>query len=512
MHRLILALFLLATFALAPALAHAPTVPVVRAQDDQAQAIGVADGDAQDDSASSLQLAVTGSPLLPGAPVPIQVTVTLQAPAELRLRVVDFDGQTVAELYRGRRKAGDLQRAWSGVTTAGQSAPPGPYRVVATSTLDGRLERAETWVALADRAVYPEAPASITVAVDPGHGGDYDGAVAPDGTREADINLDIGLRLAHMLEGAGVHVVLTRAADRNVNEPPEDRTGDRLIDRDDELAARPDAANEARADLFISIHNNSAASPRVGGPSTLYFDERPFAARNARLAKIVQEEMLAGLAEAGADGWQPHDHGALIYPYYVLRGFDPPRLRRPTQMPGVLSEGLFLSNPQELALLQQPAVRGAMAAAYYRAVARYLSRRGPHLRYALVDGPAEAVEPGRPLTLGVEVRNQGSEAVRDWRLTGELERARPRYLGRVGRGTQLTEARVPRLAPGESALVELRFPAPAEPGAWVLLVDARTDSDKRASSLGIPPLQVRLETIAPAPAPSPSSSASLPAP
>ena len=142
----------------------------------------------------------------------------------------------------------------------------------------------------------------------------------------------------------------------------------------------------------------------------------------------------------------------------------------------------------------------------------YLARRGPHLGYALVDGPAEAVDPGRPLTLGIEDRNQGSEAVRDWRLTGELERARPRYLGRVGRGTRLADARVPRLAPGESALVELRFPAPPEAGDWVLLVDARTDANKRASNLGIPPLQVRFETNAPAPSALPSISASPPAP
>ncbi len=454
----------------------------------------------------SARLTVTGTPLLPDAVPPIQATVTLATPADLRVRAVDFDGRTVAELFRGRRPMGDLGLRWNGLDDNGARVPSGPYRLVAAATADGVTERADAWVTISDRAVYPEAPAFITIAVDPGHGGDYDGAVAADGTREADLNLDIALRLARMLEGAGVDVVLTRDADVNVNEPPQDRTGDRLIDGDDELAARPDAANEARADLFISIHNNTAASPRVGGPSTLYFDERPFAARNARLARIVQEEMVAGLAEAGADGWQPHDHGALIYPYYVLRGFDPPRLRRPTQMPGVLSEGLFLSNPQELALLQQPAVRGAMAAAYYRAVSRYLARRGPHLGYALVDGPAEAVEPGRPLTLGVEVRNQGSEAVRDWRLAGELERARPRYLGRVGRGTQFADARVPRLAPGESALVELRFPAPAEPGEWVLLVDARTGSDKRASDLGIPPLQVRFDTSAPVASASPSPS------
>ncbi len=56
-------------------------------------------------------------------------------------------------------------------------------------------------------AIYPVDPSVITVVVDPGHGGALDGAVAPDGTREADLNLDTGLRLARMLEGAGVATV-----------------------------------------------------------------------------------------------------------------------------------------------------------------------------------------------------------------------------------------------------------------------------------------------------------------
>ena len=97
------------------------------------------------------------------------------------------------------------------------------------------------------------------------------------------------------------------------------------------------------------------------------------------------------LADVVGGDWEPYDHGALIYPYYVLRGFDPPRLRRPTQMPGVLSEGLFLSNEHELELLKRPRVRAAMAVAYYDAVARYLARRGAHVGYELVAGPVEAV-------------------------------------------------------------------------------------------------------------------------
>jgi N-acetylmuramoyl-L-alanine amidase len=267
--------------------------------------------------------------------------------------------------------------------------------------------RASAWLTVADRAVYPANPGIISVAVDPGHGGRLDGAVGRDGTREADLNLDIGLRLARMLEGAGVGVVLTRDSDRFVNTPEVDRTFDGVIDETDELAARPDLANAARADLFIAVHNNIAVNTSVGGPSTYFYDQRTFGDRSARLARIIQAHMVAAFEGLAAGDWRPHDHGTLIYPYYVLRGYDPPRLLRPTQMPGVLSEGLFLSNPRELRLLKQPRVRQAMANAYYEAIAEYLSRRGSHVGYALVSGPTE-VPAGSPLDIVIEVRNKGS--------------------------------------------------------------------------------------------------------
>ena len=215
----------------------------------------------------------------------------------MRLEVVDFDGRLVRELFVGARESGKLTRSWAGRGDDGERVPTGPYRIVATAAAEtgASSEQAEAWLSVADRAVYPPQPGFITVAVDPGHGGPLSGAVGADGTREADINLDIGLRLARMLEAAGVNVVITRSDDVFVNEPPMERTGDGLIDDDDELAARPDMANTARADLFISIHNNMAVNESVGGPSTYFFEERPFGARSARLARLVQAEMMAAL-------------------------------------------------------------------------------------------------------------------------------------------------------------------------------------------------------------------------
>jgi N-acetylmuramoyl-L-alanine amidase len=457
------------------------------------------------EAAPLLALSARGSPLVVGTGDRIDIAVTLRDRAGMRLRVVDFDGRTVRELSSGERKPGTHRASWHGRDAAGDRVVNGPYRIVAaaTSALDDSTERAEAWVTIADRAVYPRQPGFITVAVDPGHGGALSGAVGADGTREADINLDIGLRLARMLEGAGVNVALTRSTDAFVNDPPQERTGDGIIDDDDELAARPDVANRARADLFISIHNNMAVNEAVGGPSTYYFDERPFGGRSERLARVVQDEMVAALAGISAD-YQPYDHGVLIYPYYVLRDYDPPRLLRPTQMPGVLSEGMFLSNARELRYLKRPSVRARMAVAYYDAVATYLARRSTHVGYGLVAEPAGPIAAGETVTYRVEVRNHGNETLRDWRLGVRAHPAPEHYIGRLRGGTPVGDASLPRLEPGEAVTVDLAVAAPETGGAWVLVFDARTRGGDRAAEMGSPMLQVPLTTIG-APAAAPTS-------
>ena len=85
-------------------------------------------------------------------------------------------------------------------------------------------------------------------------------------------------------------------------------------------------------------------------------------------------------------------------------------------MPGVLSEGLFLSNERELRFLKRKVVRNAMAGAYYDAIARYLARRPVHVGYELVAAPSGPLAVGEAGTFAVEVRNQGTEPLRGWRL------------------------------------------------------------------------------------------------
>jgi hypothetical protein len=193
----------------------------------------------------------------------------------------------------------------------------------------------------------------------------------------------------------------------------------------------------------------------------------------------------------GGDGWRPYDHGVLSYPYYVLRDYDPPRLLRPTRTPGVLSEGLFLTHPRELRLLQQARVRQAMANAYYEAIAAYLGRRGSHVGYSLVEGPAYATA-GGTVTLEVEVRDQGTTTLRGWRLEAGAQPAGSEALARSRAGASLGGRNIPVLRPGERRRVRLRVTAPTEPGLWVLMVDALDRTGAPASRTGSPMLHVPL--------------------
>ncbi len=156
-------------------------------------------------------------------------------------------------------------------------------------------------------------------------------------------------------------------------------------------------------------------------------------------------------------------------------------------------------------MLQEPRVRQAMANAYYEAIAAYLARRGSQVGYDLVAAPS-TVDVGWTAELEVEVRNQGSTTLEDWRLAVGLLAAGDPAVGRGRPGTQVVERRFPTLAPGERRIVRIGVPAPAEPGEWVLVIDARGPSGHRASRAGSPVLQVPLTVVDPNATPSPIAS------
>jgi len=99
-----------------------------------------------------------------------------------------------------------------------------------------------------------------TIVVDPGHGGKDPGAIA-NGVQEKVVPLAVGQQLAAILQAEGARVIMTRSSD--VNPAPNGNL-------DDDLQARVNAAQQAHANAFVSIHGNEASDPNVSGVMTFY--------------------------------------------------------------------------------------------------------------------------------------------------------------------------------------------------------------------------------------------------
>jgi len=232
-------------------------------------------------------------------------------------------------------------------------------------------------------------PLPPLVAIDAGHGGRDLGAVRvhSDGSlafTESDVNLAIALRVGDALTGLGYRVLLTRDGDYGLNPEELDVNGDGNIDSLDDLQTRIDMVNEAGADILVSIHQNSFVwpngrrAPDVGGTVTFYNAYRDYSDENQRLAQLIQQELVTAITDLGHDlqdrGVQV-DHQLDSDPeggrFLILLGPQTHRIARPSEMPGVLSETLFLTHDRESELLQDPDALDAIAEAYARAIHQF---------------------------------------------------------------------------------------------------------------------------------------------
>jgi N-acetylmuramoyl-L-alanine amidase len=214
------------------------------------------------------------------------------------------------------------------------------------------------------------------IVVDAGHGGHDTGTIGPDGLMEKDLVLDVALRLGRLLEThLGADVIYTRDDDTFI--PLETRTA---------------IANEHQADLFISIHANSSSDPTARGIETYYLnftsnpDALEVAARenavsqksifelqdlvkkitlkdkideSRELATDVQQSLYGGLATQHST---LRDRGVKKAPFVVLIG---------ANMPSVLAEISFVSNPTDEAKLETPDYREKIAESLYKGIAKY---------------------------------------------------------------------------------------------------------------------------------------------
>lgn len=188
----------------------------------------------------------------------------------------------------------------------------------------------------------PQPAKTYTIVVDPGHGGYDSGAVGPAGIKEKDVTLAIGLKVGAILAKNNVNVIYTRTSD-NVSWP---------ADVNKDLQARCDIANNANADLFISIHMNSYDDASVNGTETYYF---PGSTKGQALAQSIQSQLVSALGTT--------DRGIKTASYYVLKY---------TNAPAVLTEVGFISNPTEEQELNDNSFQDEAAQAIADGILKYI--------------------------------------------------------------------------------------------------------------------------------------------
>lgn len=220
-----------------------------------------------------------------------------------------------------------------------------------------------------------------TIFVDPGHGGKEIGASFKfeDGVTliEKELNLRVAMRLAQLLKEAGFGVVTSRTVDAQVN-GTRDLNNDGKVNLTDDLQARVDAANAAKADLLISVHFNGIDDPSKRGTQTFYSEGRAFSGRNVALAELVQASLVRNIRGSGHD---TSDRGATNDSkilgqgsHYYLLGPESPTIRRPSEMPGIIGEALFVTSTEDSKAMRQDKVLEAVARGYVEAITAYFEK------------------------------------------------------------------------------------------------------------------------------------------
>ena len=219
------------------------------------------------------------------------------------------------------------------------------------------------------------------VVIDPGHGGHDTGTIGPNGLKEKNLVLDVSMRLHELLASRlGTEVILTRRTDQFI--PLEERTA---------------IANKNGADLFISIHANASRNRKVSGVETYVLsfatnqEEREVALRENVGASRTVAELDDVIRQIARDDYneesidlatvvQQHLHGSLKAtlpnqrnrgvkraPFVVLVG---------SNMPSILSEVGFISNPDDARLFSEEETREQVAEALFQGISEYLKSLG----------------------------------------------------------------------------------------------------------------------------------------
>ncbi len=300
---------------------------------------------------------------------PKRVDLSRETPAPTKVVVDNDDDDSSAHVTRHGRKKSPSHVAGSDNVAND--------KVASDSSDEPEIHEAKP-TASGDRSLIRALGLKIgKIVIDPGHGGHDTGTIGPNGLEEKDLVLEVGRRLGKMLETRmGAEVVYTRKDDTFI--PLETRTA---------------IANQQRADLFISIHANSSHDPAARGVETYYlnFTSSPEALEVAARENAVSEKSIYELQDLvkkialkekieesrefagdvqeslhnGLASKSPgiRNRGVKKAPFIVLIG---------ANMPSILAEISFVSNPGDEHHLETSEYRQKIAESLYRGIAKYV--------------------------------------------------------------------------------------------------------------------------------------------
>jgi N-acetylmuramoyl-L-alanine amidase len=332
----------------------------------------------------------------PGTPAPSTGTpapapaATASPPA-----IASSDADPLGALIAQRESRQPAAAVPSGAVQAGSSAAPSTGAPAQPPLAAANTPRAPLppTAPAGRRAAPARTDRLIIVALDPGHGGEDPGAIGPAGTREK----DVVLRLAHLLRdrinatsvnGNAMRAYLTRDADFFVP-----------------LHVRVQKARRVQADLFISLHADAFYTPRPQGASVFALSQGGATSSAARWMadKENRADLIGGLNVAAKDAEvqrtlldmsttaQIKDSltlgsamlgeigrvGKLHKPRVEQAGF---AVLKAPDIPSVLVEAAFISNPEEEVRLNSEAYQQQLADALMRGIVRYFARNPPLAR------------------------------------------------------------------------------------------------------------------------------------
>lgn len=226
-----------------------------------------------------------------------------------------------------KEEAKPIEKPASQAKEVPEKSKPAPVEKPKDATEENRAA-----AELPHRAEKPKS-GKATVVIDAGHGGKDSGAVGVDGTREKELALDTAKRVESLLTQQGYQVIMTRSRDEYI-----------------QLAERAKVANNAKADIFLSIHFNSAGSDKAKGIEVLYASENNVSRKKEAgdQRRLANEVLKCILKETGLN-----NRGIKNRPELAVL--------RLTDMNAALVEGGFMSNPDEMDTIKTDAYLDKLA-------------------------------------------------------------------------------------------------------------------------------------------------------